>query len=99
MNKRLSEIRLRSESDKILFYQCDGANSRKPHFPTIWKLEVVSIMFDAAGRISFKLNKVTRYTIEDAEAHEMLDRFKVYMGEERYKRLPAKGKAVTVKSL
>lgn len=47
-------------------------------------------MFDALGGVSFKMDKVTRMTIEDAEAHEMLYTLKAFLREEIGKRLPKK---------
>lgn len=87
LKKKLSEIRLRGEADKVFFYVCDGANARKPHCPVIERIENVVITFDSVGRTTFRLDRVTRLILEDADALEVLEKFKKYMREKQYKNL------------
>ena len=47
-------------------------------------------MLDGFGRIQNKISKITKIIVEDAEMHELLDAFKTFMREERYRYLGAK---------
>ena len=89
LNKKLSQLRGRAESERVYYWVCDGQSKQSPHAPAVYILQSLSIMTDSFGRITSRVDKVTRIMIEDAEMHELLDEFKAYMREERYKRLKA----------
>lgn len=87
LNKKLSDIKGREEKDRVYHWECDGQHPQNPHPPTIYKVESLSIMTDSAGRIQTKTDKITRLWIEDSDVYELLDQWKQFMNEERYKRL------------
>ena len=87
LNKKLSEIRDREEKDRIYFWECPGIKADSPHAPTIYKQRSLSFMTDAFGRITSTIDELTQLTLEDSNIHELMDQWKDYMSEERYKRL------------
>lgn len=95
--RKLSKYRNRAEKDRIYVFACDGITKRLPHPPGLYHLANESVITDSFGRIVSKTTKITRIRVEDSELVELVDQWKLYMREERYKRLPAK--AITVKSL
>jgi|GEM_PF-5938690 len=88
LNRKLSDLKNRDITKRFHHYECDGQNKRTPHPPIIYKVESLSVMTDNTGRIISKINKVTQLWIEDSNIHELMDQFKSFMEQERYKRLP-----------
>lgn len=93
-NPKLSEVKGKPENERIYVYVCNGQKSKQtPHGPIVWREQIESVVLDQFGRVQNKISKLTRIAIEDAEMHELLDEFKDYMREQRYKRLPMSAQA------
>jgi len=90
LNKKLSDIRGRPESERLYVWVCDGQSKQSPHGPTVFREQVESVVLDGFGRIQNKISKITKIIVEDGEMHELLDEFKTFMREERYRHLGAK---------
>ena len=87
VNKKLSDLKNRKDSDPVYFYVCDGKSKQSPHAPCVWKADSLVVTTDNFGRFTMKISRVFRLWIEDADLHEELDQFKEFMRTERGKRL------------
>ena len=87
VNKKLSDLKNRKDSDRVYFYVCDGKSKQSPHAPCIWQADLLVVTTDSFGRFTMKVSRLFRLWIEDAELHEELDTFKDFMRQERVERL------------
>ena len=89
LNKKLSDLRNRKDTERVYFCVCDGQSKQSPHASCILKADSIVVTTDSFGRFTMKVARVFRFWIEDADLHEELDKFKMFMRTERGKRLPA----------
>ena len=82
----MSELKGKTEADKIYFWTCDGKSQQAPHPSTSYKVETLQVEFEGNG-IKTKIDKVTRLWIFDGEVYDLMLDWKAWMKEERYKRL------------